>query len=103
MEFSESWLREWNNPALDSKELGEVLTHGGIEVDLIRPATPMFTGVVVAKIADIKPHPDAERLQLCEVDDGERKFTVVTAATNVAVDKRYPFAQVGSQLRTDKK
>ena len=63
----------------------------------------MFTGVVVAKITDIKPHLDAERLQLCEVDDGERKFTVVTAATNVAVDKRYPFAQVGSQLSDGQK
>ena len=49
MRFSESWLREWINPPVDTAQLAHRLTMIGLEVDAIEPAAPPFSGVVVAE------------------------------------------------------
>jgi len=72
MQFPESWLREFCNPPLNTPQLAELLTMSGMEVEELRPVAPPFSGVVVAQILSAEPHPQAERLRVCQVDAGTR-------------------------------
>lgn len=64
-----SWLREWVEwpRQWDAHELARRLTQAGFEVESLTPATPAFTGVVVARIESVEPHPQAAKLQICHV------------------------------------
>lgn len=103
MRFNEAWLREWVNPDIDTDALVHQLTMAGLEVDAVEPAVPPFTGVVVARITRCRPHPDADKLRLCEVDDGKQVFPVVCGAANAREGLIVPFARVGAVLPGDLK
>ncbi|WP_407276423.1 phenylalanine--tRNA ligase subunit beta [Halothiobacillus sp. DCM-1] len=98
MRFSESWLREWINPPVTTAELAHRLTMIGLEVDAIEPAAPDFSGVVVAEVCAVEPHPAADKLRVTRVRTGQTEFQVVCGAPNVAVGMRVPFATVGAAL-----
>lgn len=99
MKFSEQWLREWVNPELDSAALCEQLSMAGLEVDDVSPAAPPFNKVVVAEVQSLDPHPDADKLRVCRVNDGgEELLQIVCGAPNVAVGMRVVLAQVGAVL-----
>lgn len=99
MKLSESWLREWVNPPLDATALAAQLTMAGLEVDEIVTAAPDFTGVIVAKIIDIKPHPNADRLRVCTVDVGQGAIlNVVCGAANARAGLVVALAQPGAEL-----
>ena len=74
MKFSEQWLREWVQPDWDSDTLISQITMAGLEVDAVEAAAGAFTDVVVAEITEAKPHPDADKLQVCSVNDGEQSW-----------------------------
>jgi len=101
MKFSERWLREWVNPTLSLQELLHRLTMAGLEVDGTEPAGSSFTGVVVAEVLSVIPHPDAEKLHVCSVSDGSTTHQVVCGAANVRPGLKVPFAQIGAQLDKD--
>jgi len=92
------WLRDWVSIDLEPAQLAERLTVAGLEVDSVEPAAPEFEGPVVAEITGVQPHPDADRLVVCEVDDGREKHRVVCGAPNATSGLRTPFAPVGAQL-----
>ena len=99
MKLSDHWLREWVNPDLSPAELGHVLTMAGLELDALEQAAPEYSGVVVARIKSVAPHPDADKLRVCQVDDGSGSdIQVVCGAPNAAADMVVPFARVGAQL-----
>ncbi len=99
MKFSEQWLREWVNPPVDTEALGDQLTFMGLEVDEIVSAAPEFVDVVVARIASIEQHPDADRLRVCQVDCGQEELVqVVCGAPNARAGLTTALAQVGGQL-----
>ena len=99
MKFSESWLRSFINPDLSTEALSSLLTMSGLEIEELEKAAPEFTGVVVAKIIAIQKHPDADRLNVCQVDIGNNEvLTIVCGAPNVAVGLRVPCAKVGAKL-----
>ena len=98
MRFSEGWLREWVNPDLSTGALGEILTLGGLELEGIFPAAPDFQNVVVAWVREVRPHPQAERLLVCTVDDGHTPVKVVCGAPDVAEGLHVPFARAGAVL-----
>ncbi|SDV50173.1 phenylalanine--tRNA ligase subunit beta [Chitinasiproducens palmae] len=99
MQFSESWLRSFVNPALDTEALAHAMTMGGAEVESLRPSAPPCSGVVVARVVDVSKHPDADRLNVCQVDvGGERLLNIVCGAPNVAPGVRVPCALVGAEL-----
>jgi phenylalanyl-tRNA synthetase beta chain len=99
MQFSENWLRSFVNPSLNSDELSHLLTMSGLEVEEVEPVVPPFTNVVVAEIREIAKHPDADRLNICQVDVGaESLLNIVCGAPNVRVGMRVPCAQVGAEL-----
>ncbi|OZI74490.1 phenylalanine--tRNA ligase subunit beta [Bordetella genomosp. 12] len=99
MQFSESWLRTLVNPAIGTEELAHQLTMAGLEVEDTHPAAPAFSGVVVARIAEIAPHPDADKLRVCKVDDGSGELLqIVCGAPNAAAGLVVPLARVGAEL-----
>src|SRR5690554_2610540 len=98
MKVSEQWLREWVNPALDTQELVAQITMAGLEVDGVDPVGGDCSGVGVAEVRAVNPHPDAEKLRVCEVFDGEQTHQVVCGAPNVVAGMRVPFARLGAQL-----
>ncbi len=99
MQFPESWLREFCNPALSTEQLADVLTMGGFEVEEARPVAPPFTGVVVGVIKSAEQHPNADRLRVCQVDVGQGDLlNIVCGAPNARVGIKVPCALVGAEL-----
>ena len=98
MKFSESWLREWIDPNLGSEALVQQITMAGLEVDGTEKVAGTFSGIVVAEVTSIEPHPDADKLRVCSVNDGNEVFQVVCGAPNVSVGMRVPFARIGAVL-----
>ena len=99
MQFPESWLRTLVNPAIATDELAHRLTMAGLEVEDTVPAAPAFSGVVVGHIVEIAPHPDADKLRVCKVDDGSGELLqIVCGAPNAAAGLTVPLARVGAEL-----
>ena len=101
MKISESWIREWVDPDIGTDELVAKLTMAGLEVDAVEPVAQSFKGVVVGEIVAIEPHPDAEKLRVCQVDDGTEHLQIVCGASNARKGIRVPLAKVGAQLPGD--
>lgn len=102
MKFSESWLREMINVPVTLDQLTEQLTMAGLEVEDVESCQPVFTDVTVARVATARPHPDAEKLTICELDVGSGNMrTVVCGATNVAAGHCYAYAGPGATLPGD--
>ena len=98
MEISENWLREWVNPDIDSDTLVAQLTMAGLEVDGTRPAAPNVDNVVVAEVLAVEQHPDADKLRVCQVNDGSDTWNVVCGAGNVRRGLKVALARVGAEL-----
>lgn len=102
MRFSEQWLREWVNPAVDRDTLSAQLTMAGLEVDAMTPVAGEFTGVVVGEVVQIAPHPDADKLRVCQVKATQAEaLQIVCGAANVEVGMRAPVALIGAVLPGD--
>ncbi len=101
MKFSEQWLREWVNPANDTQALMDQITMAGLEVDGFEPVAGEFSGIVVGEVVSVAPHPDADKLRVCQVSDGTRTVQVVCGAPNVRDGLKVPFAVVGAVLPGD--
>ena len=99
MQFPESWLRAFCNPALTTQALAELLTMSGLEVEELRAVAPPFHGVVVAEIIECAQHPDADRLRVCKVNaGGPELLQIVCGAPNARVGIKVPLATVGAEL-----
>jgi len=106
MKFSESWLREWVNPALSSDELSHQITMAGLEVDAVDPVAGEFTGVLIGEVVECGPHPDADKLQVTKINlgpdfnDGEL-VDIVCGAKNCRLGLKVAVATVGAILPGD--
>lgn len=100
MKVSYQWLNEYVDlSGISPKDLAEMLTRSGIEVDVIEERNKGVEGVVIGRLLEVIPHPDADRLKVCKVDVGDGKIrTIVTGAPNVADGQLVPVALVGAKL-----
>ena len=98
MKFNEKWLSEWVQPDIGADDLLEQLTMAGLEVDGIEPVAGDFRGVVVGHVREVNKHPNADKLSVCQVDDGESTHQVVCGAPNVRAGLVTAFARVGAVL-----
>lgn len=98
MKISESWLREWVNPDVDTEQLAEQLTMAGLEIDGIEALGAELDGVVVAEIISTEQHPDAEKLRVCRVSAGDETVQIVCGAPNARAGLKAPLAKVGARL-----
>ncbi|NUU65550.1 phenylalanine--tRNA ligase subunit beta [Enterobacteriaceae bacterium BIT-l23] len=99
MKFSELWLREWVNPALDSEQLAGQITMAGLEVDGVEPVAGEFTGVVVGEVMECAQHPNADKLRVTKVNvGGDRLLDIVCGAPNCRKGLKVAVATVGAVL-----
>ncbi len=99
MQFPESWLRTFVDPQLTTDELSHALTMAGLEVESLRPAAPPTSKIVVGRVLEVVKHPDADKLNVCQVDAGTGSvLNIVCGAPNVAPGIKVPVALVGAQL-----
>ena len=102
MKFSEAWLREWVNPAIDTDTLSEQLSMAGLEVDGIEDVAGKFTGVVVGEVVECGQHPDADKLQVTKVNVGaDELLDIVCGAKNCRKGLKVAVATVGAVLPGD--
>lgn len=99
MQFPESWLREFCNPPLSTQQLADTLTMAGLEVEELEPVAPPFSKIVIGEIKSVAKHPNADKLQVCEVDVGQGALlSIVCGAPNARVGIKVPCALVGAAL-----
>ncbi|NNM13393.1 MAG: phenylalanine--tRNA ligase subunit beta, partial [Gammaproteobacteria bacterium] len=98
MKFSEAWLREWVNPDIDTSTLCQQLTMAGLEVGSVENAAPNFESVVVSEVISVDNHPDADKLSVCKVNDGNETLQIVCGAKNVRPGLKVPLIKVGGFL-----
>ena len=105
MKFSERWLREWVDPAVDTAGLAAQLTGAGLEVDSVDAVlSGSLDKVVVAHVLSAAAHPDAQNLRVCEVDVGDAELLrIVCGADNARAGLFAPLAMVGARLADGKK
>ncbi len=99
MNISRRWIEAFLNRKLDAREMADRLVMLGAGVDAIEPLHPGLEQVVVGLVEKAEPHPNADRLRVCLVNDGSgTSMHVVCGAPNVTAGKKYPFARVGTTL-----
>ena len=98
MKVSLSWLNEYVPITLEVDALADALTMAGLEVEAVENRYAFLETVVVGEVVEVRPHPNADRLKLCRVDNGTDRVAVVCGAPNVAEGMKAPFARVGTQL-----
>ncbi len=99
MQFSENWLRTMANPTMTSDELSHLLTMAGLEVEEVEPVAPPFNHVVVAQVMQVEKHPNADRLNVCQVDAGTGTLlNIVCGAPNVRPGLKVACAMAGAKL-----
>src|SRR5437588_9980455 len=99
MKFSVNWLREFVDLPKNSEEIAEWLTRAGVETENIETRGAKIDDVIVSQVIASSRHPNADRLTVCEVDDGSgTKRQIVCGATNYKVGDKVPLALPGAKL-----
>src|SRR2546430_7424756 len=100
MILSRRWLEAVLHRPLDPRDIADRLTLHAAAVDAVVPLHQDLGDILIARVLDVKKHPDADRLSLCLVDTGggAGAVEVVCGAPNVQAGKAYPFAPVGAKL-----
>ncbi|MBT6232875.1 MAG: phenylalanine--tRNA ligase subunit beta [Nitrosomonadales bacterium] len=99
MQFSKKWLNELIDGDLGNIDLSNLLTQRGLEVEEVEDLSQISDLVVVAEIIEIQKHPNADRLNVCKVDVGEKEhLQIVCGAPNAKKGIKIPCAKVGAKL-----
>ncbi len=98
MKVSISWLQTYVDIQMDIDPLAQALTMAGLEVEAVYDRFAYLQSVVVGRIAAVSPHPNADKLRLCQVDAGDRQYQVVCGAPNAAKGMLAPLALPGTEL-----
>ncbi len=93
-----SWLKDYVKLELSNDELSDVLTLAGLEVDKVEPTPFSFKGVVVGKVMETKPHPNADKLKVAQVFDGSETLQIVCGDPKCAVGMKVALATIGGTL-----
>lgn len=97
MIISLKWLKDYIDlDDLSLNDIVEKLTTSGSEVEEIHDKSQLFKSIVVGEIKTVKKHPNADKLYLCEVFDGNETLSVVCGASNVSVGQKVPLAKIGA-------
>ena len=98
MNISYNWLKDYIKFNLSPEALKERLTFSGIEVEKVEKLYENLKQIKVAKIIEREKHPNADKLSVCKVDDGEKVWQVICGAPNCDVNQLVAFAPIGSQV-----
>ncbi len=98
MKFTLNWLRDYIDFDLSPEELSDRLTMAGLEVEDVIYQGQGLDSVVSAQILELESHPNAEKLSLCKVTDGENTYPIVCGATNMKAGDKVALAKIGANL-----
>jgi phenylalanyl-tRNA synthetase beta chain len=99
MKFSENWLRELVDIPVDREVLMHRLTMAGLEVEGVEPLGAALDGVVVGEIVGCEPHPNADKLRVCQVAVGaDAPLAIVCGAPNARLGLKAPLAMIGTKM-----
>ena len=98
MKFSISWLNDYTPIEMDPADLADALTMAGLEVESVTDRYAYLDSVFVGRIEEINPHPNADKLKVCQVTSGNRRLAVVCGAPNVEPGMLAPLALPGTVL-----
>jgi len=99
MQISKKWLDEWVSTGMDAQSIADRLTMAGLEVDSVSAVSSVTSNLVVGKVLEIEPHPNADKLNVCSVNVGKKSpLKIVCGAKNVSVGILAPVALVGCRL-----
>lgn len=99
MLVSYNWLKKYVDLGnLTPEELAAKITKSGIEVEGVEYVAEKSTNVVVGYVESCEKHPDADKLNLCQVDVGEEKLQIICGAPNVAQGQKVAVAKPGAVL-----
>jgi phenylalanyl-tRNA synthetase beta chain len=98
MKVSLNWLRDYVEIRMEIKELINLLTMAGLEIEQAISTGEGFEKIVVGEISSIRRHPNADRLSLVEARTGKEKFSIVCGATNIRDGQKVPLALAGARL-----
>lgn len=93
-----SWLKDFVPMEINAVEAAELLSRLGFEIASLQHFGGKIENIVVGLVKDVQKHPNADRLSLCQVTDGQRDYSVVCGAANVKTGIRIPLAKVGATL-----
>jgi phenylalanyl-tRNA synthetase beta chain len=94
-----SWLSHYIDlSGIAPSDIAHRLTFSGIELEGIETLGGSFNGLIAAEVRAVEKHPQADKLSVCRVFDGQEEHQVVCGAPNVAADGKYPFAPIGAVL-----
>jgi len=98
MKISYKWLTDYIDIDLSIEDLAQKITDSGIEVEEIIHLLDEFNNIVLGKVESVEKHPDADKLSVCKVTDGQETFQVICGAPNVKVNQLVPFAKIGTKF-----
>ncbi len=99
MKLPLSWMRDFVSVDAPVEEISRRLSFAGLVVENVEKLAPGFAGVFAARVVNVEKHPNADRLNLCDVDAGAKgQFKVVCGAPNVKAGMIAPLALVGAKL-----
>ena len=101
MRFPLSWLKTLVELPDDLGQVSQLLMRSGVELEAVENAGAGLDQVVVVQVLDRLPHPNADKLSVCKVNDGSRDYSIVCGAPNVAVGLKVPLAKEGAVLPGD--
>src|SRR3989338_6192440 len=100
--YSYNWIKEYVDSKLSAREFAQEFSLKSQTIDRVHEFRPKFMGVVTARITDIKPHPNANKLQIAVVDAGRGGQEIVCGAPNIAVGQVVPLAREGATVLAGK-
>ena len=103
MDLSMKWLKDYVDLSVSPRDFAHAMTMSGSKVEGYHSPADKIKNVVVGRILNIEPHPQADRLVVCRVDVGAKKVTIVTGAANLHVGDLVPAALDGAELPDGKR
>src|SRR5947207_12767298 len=99
MKFSVNWLAEFVDLPKHAEAIADLVTRAGVETEDIETRGAKIDKLIVSQVTASSRHPNADRLTVCEVDDGSgTKRQIVCGATNYKVGDKVPLALPGAKL-----
>ena len=98
MKFTLNWIKNYIDFDISPEELSDRLTMSGLEVEDVIYQGKGLENIVAAQITELSPHPNAEKLSLCKVTDGESDYDIVCGAANMKSGDKVVLAKIGAKL-----
>ncbi len=99
LRVSYNWLKEFVPTDLSAEDCARQVSLSGPAVERLYPQAPALNGIVVGRISEIRPHPNADKLRITLVDVGKEMLEIVCGGTNPAIGQRVAVAKIGSSVR----